>query len=489
MTISTSTNSLNQIYSSLSKKNANSPTRETFKVYEENELKNTAFTQKVEGDYATYSAKELSELSYDEVKENYDEIQRILDMRMLEAKQQFNSESFQNHQKKLLASKDFEIRAGSIDQLKYMDNSFSFLNKDKITDEMLDKKFGVTTPENTELMDLLNFNDKFKIVNYFENDEINRAIYSKYEDNSQIYYEETLPTDFNDEDGFFQGMANSIQGTDLKQIVQSVKDAIEFIEVNGVIKGDGEGFSNGFYISGEEITIAGKRFSLYDVKKSDMDASTNKSSANKETNEVNQPAEVKDEKTDYNNYSIAQLRHLAFDEIKENYEVLKQITEDSLENISELSKNEVDNLLAFKAQLETVTFLKDETINEAIYNKIQSINDPKVAIWSALAIKENLESLDNKEMDAIVINGLLLNANDIEINEKKSDTTETNSLSKRQASSLKVLNLDSIIHTIETATRKGNTQSSDTYSKHLIKTYSDFMAEYQHMKNALMHSF
>lgn len=489
MTISTSTNSFDPIYSSLSKKNAHSPTRETFKVYEENEIKNTAFTQKVEGDYATYSAKELSELSYDELKENYDEIQRILDMRMLEAKQQFNSESFQNYQKRLLFSDDERIN-GIKDQEVRLQESLQFLNEDEITEEMLDTQYGKITAQNKELQDLLNFNDKFKIVNYFENDEINRAIYSKYKDNSQVFYDYSEPTNLNGEnDGFFQGMANSIQGTDLKQIVQSVEDAIEFIEVHGVIKGDGEGFSNGFYISGEEITIAGKRFSLYDVKKSDMDASTNKNSANKQSNEVNQTAEVKDEKTDYSSYSIAQLRHLAFDEVKENFDALKQIMENSLENISELSKDEVDDLLAFKAQLETVNFLKDETINEAIYNKIQSINDPKVAIWSALAIKENLESLDNKKIDAIVINGLLLNANDIELSEKKSDTTETNNISNKQASSLKVLNLDSIIHTIETATRKDNTQSPDTYSQNLIKTYSDFMAEYQQMKNTLMHSF
>ena len=459
----------------------------------------TAFTKKVEGDYSTYSAAELSELSYNEIKKNYEEIKKELDSRMKESQDILNSESFKNYQKRFLISNPSEIRGGSKDQEVYFNEVTSnFMNEDKITDNMLDKQYGEVTRVNKETQELLNFNDKFKIVNYFDNDEINRAIYSNYEDNAQVFYDYSDPVDLDGSNGFFAGSSYSIQGTDLKQIVQSIEDAIEFIDAHGFISSDKQfdnqyGYNHGFIISGEEITISNKTFSLYEVKKSvKNDYSKNEDNQIKENTEVaskTEEIENEDIKPDYNTYSATQLRQITFDEAKKNYEDLKKILDDSLKNISSLNKKDTDNLLAFKAQLEKVAYLKDDTLNETIYNKLQNIEDPKVTVWSNLAINENIENLQNGNLDSIIIDGLLIYPSDIQKNEDNKDNDENQKEDKNppntQQVDAKALNLDSIIDIVEKSAKNAGQTPPKTYNKNIIEAYSNFISQYNEIKNNL----
>ncbi|QKF80612.1 hypothetical protein [Halarcobacter ebronensis] len=495
MVISSSNNFFNEISSNIQKRSSTDTINNSFKVHKEYDVELTAFTQKVEGDYSTYSAKELSELSYNEIKANYEEIKEILEARMEEAKDTINSESFKNYQKRLLLNDDIEVRGGSQDQQVRFEESFLFLNEDEITEDMLDKQYGQITRENTEIQDLLNFNDKFKIVNYFDNDQINRAIYSKYEDNSQVFYDYSNPVDLDgSEVGYRGGTSYTIQGTDLKQILQSIEDALEFIEKYGVQKykdPESSRFSAGFIIQGDEITIAGKKFSIYDVKKNENDDIKKEEIKETEsTNEVKTESE-EDIKPDYSTYTAAQLRQITFDEAKENLDELKKILEDNLKNVSKLNKEDTDNLLAFKAQLDKVDYLKDDTLNEAIYNKLQTISDPKVAVWSDLAITENIENLQNGNLDSLIINGLLIYASDLQTKEDtdEKENKNENASNTQQQKETTPLNLDSIINIVSNAAKNASQNSQDTYKQEVIEAYSNFISQYSEIRNSLLHSF
>lgn len=298
--------------------------------------------------------------------------------------------------------------------------------------------------------------------------------------------------------GFFAGSSYSIQGTDLKQIVQSIEDATEFMDAHGFIQSNKQfdsqyGYNHGFMISGKEITISNKTFSLYEVKKSvNNDYSKNENNQIKENTEVDSKTEEienEDIKPDYNTYSAAQLRQITFDEAKKNYEDLKRILDDSLKNISTLNKKDTDNILAFKAQLEKVAYLKDDTLNETIYNKLQNIEDPKVAVWSNLVINENIENLQNGNLDSIIIDGLLVYPSDIQKNEDNKDNDENQKEDKNppntQQVDAKALNLDSIIDIVEKSAKNAGQTPPKTYNKNIIEAYSNFISQYNEIKNNL----
>ncbi|RXK13208.1 hypothetical protein CP965_05260 [Halarcobacter mediterraneus] len=492
MTISTNNNFFNQITSNIAKKNITSTNNDSFKIYKESQTEITAFTKKVEDDFSTYTAKELSELSYEEVQENYEEIKRRLEYSIKKAQDILNSDSFKNYQKELIRNGDYEIRGGSKEHQVRMEINIeetttqivSLGSKYNISKPTIEKAYeNINIKEYNELQDLLSFNDKFKIVNFFENDEINKTIYNNYEDNSQVYYEQPHISDLDGANfGFNAGSAYNIQGTDLKAILQSVKDAKEFIERHGVktVKSDGS-FSNGYLINGDEISIAGKRFSIYDVNKNIKEDNEYKTIKEKESS-----TKIEEKIIDYSLYNTAQLREISFEEAKGNYDELKTTLEDLLKNSNNLNKEDQDNLLAFKAQLEKVNYSDNDKLNETIYNKLSDIEDSKVAVWSDLVITENIQNIQDGKISSLILNGISFSKDEIgktnNINEKNKE--EKNKENTTQIGE-KHINIDYIINTVSLAVSNTQNTQDKPYSKEHIKIYSDFISQYNQIKDSI----
>ncbi len=491
MNISTSNNFFNQISTNLSKTSITNTHNDSFKIHKENKTEITAFTGKREGDYSTYTAKELSSLSYKEVQENYEEIKEELEYRMKKAQDILNSDSFKNYQEELLRNGNYEIRGGTKEQevLTFEIEELMVLQPEGSETKPIIKKTyeNINTKEYNEIQDLLNFNDKFKIVNFFNNDEINETIYANYEDNSQVYYEQKDVSDLDGANwGFNAGSAYSIQGTDLKAILQSIEDAKEFIGEYGVHveKNDGS-FSKGYLINGDEISIAGKIFSIYDVNKNFKEIETSQKV------EKDDESEAIKEKTiaDYSSYTMEQLRQISFDEAKENYDELIKILKNDLENTNNLNKKDLDNLLAFKAQLEKVNYTDNDKLNETIYKKLQDIVDPKVAVWSNLVITENIQNLQDGEISSFVLAGIAFSEEDITKINSTSEEAEKIKEKKAQENTAQTgtehVNLDYIINTVSIAV--SNTQSTQNrpYSKEYIEAYSNFISQYNAIKDSI----
>ncbi|WP_321469446.1 hypothetical protein [Halarcobacter sp.] len=496
MTISSTTNFFNGFYSNIQKKDSTATISDSFNLRKEIDVEITAFTKKIEGDYSTYTAKDLSQLSYSEIKANYDEIKEVLEARMEEAKDIMNSESFENYQKRLVLSDSSRRQSNSIKEMEVYSEEFNsyFLNEDKITDEMLDKTYGKVTRQNAEVEDLLNFNDKFKIVNFFDNDEINETIFTNYEDNIQVYYEEPKVSNMNGANGYHAGSGASIQGTDLKQILQSIEDAKESIEAHGVLRstGDNSQFIKGYLINGEEISIAGKIFSIYDVNKANEVEKSDEIKENEQsqtTKEAESNTNVENTIPDYSSYTTAQLRKISFEEAKENYDELIKILEKGLKNISNLNKDDQDNLLAFKSQLEKVNYTDNEELNKTMYDKLQDIEDSKVAVWSNLVIDENIENLQNGEISSFVLNGIAFFQEDITKINSGNEDNEKEKIEKAQKNTAQTgkdhINLDYIINTVSKAVLTNQNAQDKPYSKEYIEAYSNFISKYNEIKNTL----
>ncbi|RXJ95668.1 hypothetical protein CRV00_04290 [Malaciobacter molluscorum] len=431
--------------------------------------------KKIEGDYSTYSIRELSQLSYSELKEHYNEIKKVLEEKLKAAKDVFYSDSFKNYQKRLaLTDQSAERRVGTKDFDVHMQEMVKFLNKDKITNEMLDKEYGQITYENVEAQELLNFKDKFKIVNFFDNDEINKAIFDKYQDNAQIYYEEPQVSDLDGEKwGFNSANANKIQGTSLNSILQSVRDAKESIAAHGLpVKTNNPfvDYSSGYYIHEDKITIAGKTFSLDDVHKS----------AYAYKSEEKIPNE-----TDYSSYTIKELRQLPFEEVKQNYDEILKVVKDAFKNGSDLSEEDKRDLLALKAQLDAVNYTDNDDINQAYYNRLKGIDDPKVLVWSNSEIIKKMDDLQKGNIDSLIINNSTFSSNEINAKQKEEDKKEDTKIKEHEKEKSQV-DLDSLINNVSRMAFKVSNTSENTYNKELIESYSKFITQYNEVKNSIV---
>ncbi|RXJ87850.1 hypothetical protein [Arcobacter sp. CECT 8985] len=429
--------------------------------------------KKIEGDYSTYSIRELSQLSYSELKEHYNEIKKVLEEKLKAAKDVFYSDSFKNYQKRLALTMPYTQLVNNKDIEVYSQEQSKFLNEEKITNKMLDKEYGQITYENVQAQELLNFKDKFKIVNFFDNDEINKAIFDKYQDNAQIYYEEPEITIASGANGFLSADANIIQGTDLNKILNSIKNAKEFIAEHGRIRENNNphvDYSKGYYIHGDKITIAGKTFSLDDVHKSAYGYKSEEKIPNE---------------TDYSSYTIKELRQLPFEEVKQNYDEILKVVKDAFKNGNDLSEEEKRDLLALKVQLDAVHYTDNDDINLAYYNRLKSLDDPKVLVWSNSEIIKKMDDLQKGYIDSLIINNSTFSSNEINAKQKEEDKKEDTKIKEHEKEKSQV-DLDSLINNVSRMAFKVSNTSENTYNKELIESYSKFITQYNEVKDSFV---
>ncbi len=91
------------------------------------------------------------------------------------------------------------------------------------------------------------------------------------------------------------------------------------------------------------------------------------------------------QKVDYSNYSIADLRKIPYEEAKSNYDA---IVNRSLE--LDTGDSSAKELAGLSAQLASTKFSDNESINKSLYGTMQNITDGGAAMGTFLEINQNL---------------------------------------------------------------------------------------------------
>lgn len=228
----------------------------------------------------------------------------------------------------------------------------------------------------------------------------------------------------------------------------------------------------------KSMQIGNKTFDISEINKNDYE----KIKVEDEKEDNLDVKKVDNEKIDYSIYTIKQLRQLSYDEVKDNKNKLEKIIDDTLKKANKLDKNKMDDLLAFKSQLNALEYTNDENINETIYNKLRSINDSKVTVWSALAITEKMDDLQKGNLNSIVINNSTIYSDEVNLRQKEDE--EENITNKQQDKTQ--INLDSLINNVSRIASKVSNVSENIYNKELIEAYSKFITEYNAVKDSLI---
>ncbi len=113
----------------------------------------------------------------------------------------------------------------------------------------------------------------------------------------------------------------------------------------------------------------------------------NSVSSTSEVKSVKNTAYTQDsqQKVDYSNYSIADLRKIPYEEAKSNYDA---IINRSLE--LDTGDSSAKELAGLSAQLASTKFSDNESINKSLYGTMQNISDGGAAMGTFLEINQNL---------------------------------------------------------------------------------------------------
>jgi hypothetical protein len=113
----------------------------------------------------------------------------------------------------------------------------------------------------------------------------------------------------------------------------------------------------------------------------------NSVSSTSEVKSVKNTAYTQDsqQKVDYSNYSIADLRKVSYEEAKSNYDA---IVNRSLE--LDTGDSSAKELAGLSAQLASTKFSDNESINKSLYGTMQNITDGGAAMGTFLEINQNL---------------------------------------------------------------------------------------------------
>ena len=113
----------------------------------------------------------------------------------------------------------------------------------------------------------------------------------------------------------------------------------------------------------------------------------NSATSTSEVKSVKNTAYTQDsqQKVDYSNYSIADLRKIPYEEAKANYEA---IMNRSLE--LDTGDSSAKELAGLSAQLASTKFSDNESINKSLYGTMQNITDGGAAMGTFLEINQNL---------------------------------------------------------------------------------------------------
>ena len=122
-------------------------------------------------------------------------------------------------------------------------------------------------------------------------------------------------------------------------------------------------------------------------------------------NSVNSTSEVKSvkntaytqdsqQKVDYSNYSIADLRKIPYEEAKGNFDAI-------MNRASELSIDDksVKESAGVIAQLESTRVSDNNTFNKSLYESVQNIEDGGAAFYAKFEIMQNLKDYVNGTQD------------------------------------------------------------------------------------------
>ena len=122
-------------------------------------------------------------------------------------------------------------------------------------------------------------------------------------------------------------------------------------------------------------------------------------------NSVNSTSEVKSvkntaytqdsqQKVDYSNYSIADLRKIPYEEAKGNFDAI-------MNRASELSVDDksVKESAGVIAQLESTRVSDNNTFNKSLYESVQNIQDGGAALYAKFEIMENLKDYASGTQD------------------------------------------------------------------------------------------
>ncbi len=263
---------------------------DSIKIHKESQTKITAFTQKTEGDYSTYSATDLRNLSYKEVKENYKELKEIIESRLKNSSSSHEEmQRFQNEKNKE-ALKD--VSAFDIDKRSeiLINLGKDFMNKNKNLDD--------------ENLNLMAFKKQLEKIDYLDNESYNKTLFDEIQQIKNpfvaILHSETTTNNievvYND-----------------KNKDPQIADSLTF----GIYIGN-------TYVKGSDINF--------------MDTTNEKK---EETSKKN-----------YSNSSIKELKLLSNEEIKQNYNKLKEVVKESLKNKEKLTQKDKEDLLDFNTLLE-----------------------------------------------------------------------------------------------------------------------------------------
>lgn len=460
MNISTNTNLISQESLSFTHNNRLHNMSKSSATEETKEI--NALEEYKEGDYSTYSVKELKALSYEELKENYDEIKDIVAQRLDALKDTSEYEDYTQY-------KNVTSNKSLIHTYEYVSATNELVTKVELTK---------LSEGEREIDDLHNLEKQLKAVDYFKDEEINKAIFSMYQNkHAETLFDIITPpglkaTNF----GSTHSSGNTASHMDMFDLISlEIEDRKKLLR-EGVDEQMGD-------IT--QMQIGTNAFNIYEIKVSKYEQ-TPKIDEDKNENKIQNDkapvSSIKEEKIDYTTYTSQQLRELPFEEVKDNYESLESILSNALVSMTELLQDDADNLIAFKMQLEQSNYLKNDELNEVLYDKIKDIKDPKVAIWSALAIKDNIENLMNNTIDSLIIDNIRLDKSDIERKGDDKDNQSENKSFIKENKGTTQINLDDIIRTVSKAASQG---AKNEYNKELIAEFTNFISQYNELKDSL----
>ncbi|XPV68494.1 MAG: hypothetical protein ACNI25_14485 [Halarcobacter sp.] len=270
---------------------------------EEVETSTNKFTVKKQGDYSTYSATDLRNLSYEEVKENYDELKEIIENRLK------NSPSSDEEMKKFQEEKSKEalkdVSPFDIDKRSeiLINLGKEYLNKNKNLDN--------------ENLNLMAFKKQLEKIDYLDNESYNKTLYDEIKQITNPFLA-ILHSDIT---------KNNIEAVyNDKNKDSKAADSLAF----------------GIYIGSTYVKASDINF--MDTTKEKKEETLNK---------------------DYSTNSIKELKLLSNEELKQNYDELKEIVKESLKNKEKLSQKDKEELLDFNTLLEKVNISSNK--NFSIY--------------------------------------------------------------------------------------------------------------------------
>ncbi len=122
----------------------------------------------------------------------------------------------------------------------------------------------------------------------------------------------------------------------------------------------------------------------------------NSISSTSEVKSVKNTAYTQDnqQKVDYSNYSIADLRKIPYEEAKGNFDAI-------MNRASELSVDDksVKESAGVIAQLESTRVSDNNTFNKSLYESVQNIQDGGAALYAKFEIMENLKDYASGTQD------------------------------------------------------------------------------------------